>query len=655
MDLLKTGMGFLANPTGALAEAGKNLVNPENMEAGTIEAITGLLGTSILHDPHKEATDALKNPGVKRSFWQTIIYGFKKYVATWGILLGILAEGTSMITGRIQKSSENPSKWLSTISWAAQLAAPACLIGSIYGQYSGAADKVANIDPTIFLRSKGNEIIDKFGFAKTRGENDLKAARDKTIELGSHGNEDIQRTIKSVSSNPVKSVIFGPEGSGKADLADKIADSISTFEENNPNTDEKRKVVVERFNCSEIVNALLEDPTQSKYLPLVSAALKKAKLPGLKSLTGPQLIDAVIYGIQQRIDNAKNQRKERLVVELIDVHRLWSLAITKEGLNVALISKIENALCDLLNKDNKYDIVITSDFLGDKTFGLDTLYGAVLKELKQDNVGKKLYECVKALSESINIPEPDDIIKAQVIVSAIFKKNVQDDETRDRAGAVCDAIKRSFEIKLNEICEKHKSDVRQLYKEGKGFYKEERYAADITKHYIDKAKFESLTHGDISSVMSLMSSDEIEKIKQALLSYNAENQLLAVKPLVNKLIEKAQHIDSSRDDIKQQVQRKTGEMSTDKAKIELEIDTTKQNNIARENKIKYLEREYTELINVMLREDQEKLEERLKHQVRGRSIIEMIEDFRSLGDINDSALFEIPIIIQFKQLRKRIH
>lgn len=550
------------DPLGTAWDMAKGAADPEKLISapGMLEKVTGYAGRSILVDPTTEATEALKNPnGVKRDFFGTIFHFLKKRVVTLGILGGILFWVASIVIGKVQSASENPNPLLGTIAMGAKALILAAPIASIYGQIMRNVEKVANIDPSIFLRSKGNEIIEKFDFAKKVNEAALKKAKEKTIVLSSSEKSRETAIIQNISKDkPIKSIIMGPESSGKVALANKISAQISEVEAVSA---DKRAVVVETINCSEVLTKLRQQASQNQSLKEFFSALT-SQIPGL-ALSGPQLAEAVIYGVEQRIDVAKNQGNERRVVQLINVESLWWLAARKEGPDTDLISKIENALCSLLSKDNKYDIIITSNVPGDKTLGLNTIYG---EHLKQTNLGESLSKSVDALySESISINNLDDSTKLQVIASAIAQKLNIPDERTIRV-PISKAIEYMTRNRLVEIDTEFETAVKNSKATGEPFYMEDQISK-IRDFYTTIEKFKNLKTGDVYSLMDKITVSD--NVKENLLNVtNNEEKKKAALYIIDEFI-KFENLDPlGMQTVEEQVKAKETEMQNTKRSLE---------------------------------------------------------------------------------------
>ncbi len=529
------------DPLGTAWDMAKGAADPEKLISapGVIEKVTGIAGRSIIVDPTQEATERLKNPkGPKRDFFGTIFHFFKKRVATWGILAGILAWLASIGIGKYQSSSENPNPLLGTVSMVAKALIFAAPAASVWGQITKNVEKVANIDPSIFLRSKGNEIIEKFQLIKKVEENTLKEDKNKTMLLN-HSEKSTETTIiQNISKDkPVKSIIIGPENSGQGTLANKISAQIAEVEAS-ASTD-KREVVVEVLDCVDALVKLRQQASQNPgWKDLVSGLT--SQLPRIGSLSSDQLADSVIYGIEQRIDEAKNQGNKRLVVQLKNIDVLWRLAAKKDGVDLDLISKIEAALCDLLNKDNKYDVVITSNVPNDKTLGLLAMCGSEF--LKQHKVGENLPMCVEALeSDSLSISALDDTTKIQAIASAIVQKlNISDE--RVIRGQISKAIEYRLRGRHNEIVKEFDAAVINSKKTRQALYTED-YVEKIRDYYTAAERFKKLGSGDIYSLMAKITVPD--NVKNNLLNGKDDEKEKAALYIIDELINKSENITSS--------------------------------------------------------------------------------------------------------------
>lgn len=558
-------LSFLWNPAGAAKDLAKDLFNPENLAANLqnkpkiVEKITGVLGTSLLVDVNKEFTQTLQNPqGAKKGAWGSSVHFLKKYVATWGILGGLLAGIGSLVTGRMQKLNETPNPWLGTITGALRFLVLAFPAASIWGQVSGAVNRVANIDTSLFLKGKGNEILNKFGFAKTVTKEDLEKTKQARIILSPSEERRIENHLTEVSAKPVKCLVIGPQSSGKAETVGKIACRIHEFE-TLENTQNKREVVVEKIDCAEVIEKLQQKAGQNQLLSDI-AGLLPGKFSGLISLDGYQLAPAVIYGIQQRIDNAKAQGNKRLVVELVNVDKLWDLAKRTEGIDLGVISEIEDALCSLLNKSNEYDVLVTSSIADDKTLGLHAKYASLGDDFKKSGVGNKLSEAVNALEPVMISPlEKNKSTKAQIIASALKSLNVDE---KAIAELVTKKAKERFDVGYARLVSSIKNDIRKSAATGDDADLE--IGLDkIRELLIDRHRFDNLRHGQIPSALSGSVKDKFIQ------EWNQGNKDSAIEQLITVLIDKSDDLDSStREAIDKRVGEIKNELLEDKRNIE---------------------------------------------------------------------------------------
>ena len=593
MSIVDTALNFATGGAyGTAKQAVSNVVNTDDlMKPGTLEKATGWAATSIIVDPTTEAEEKLKNPkGVKRDFFGTIFHFLKKRVATWGILAGVISWLASMGIGKYQSSVENPNPLLGTVAMVAKALIVAAPAASIYGQVMRNDRKVANIDPSIFLRSKGNEIINKFEFAKTVSEADLKDSKEKNIVLTPSEKSIEIAILQNVSKDkPVKSIIMGPESSCKSVLANKIATRV--LESENASTD-KQAVDIETIDCANVVIKLRQQASQNQPLKEVFSALT-SQIPAMGSLIGDQLAEAIIYGIEQRIDEAKTQGNKRLVVQLRNVDALWKLAIKKDNsVDVQLISNIEAALCQLLNKDNKYDVVVTSNVPNDKTLGLSALCAEAF--LKEHKIGGDMAIAVSALeSELLSISALDDTTKIPVIASAIAQKfNINDESTKKALTAqVSKAIEYKLKGRFDEIIKEFDVAVTNSKKTGQPLYIDD-YVQKIRDHYISVERFRKLGSGKIYSLMDKITIPDNVR-NSLLIGQNDENsnekKKIAALSIINDLINMSDNITSSeRQKIEEDVRGNKVDLEKRRTDVENKDETCKKVYRDNEDTINYI-------------------------------------------------------------------
>ena len=554
------GNALTGGAYGTAKQALNSVGNSEDLlKPGMIVTVTGIAGRSILINPTKEATELLKNPKSKnKGFWDKIIHFLKKRVATWGILTGVIAWFASFGIGRVQSSSENPNALLGTVGMVAKALIFAAPAASVWGQVAKNVEKVANIDPSIFLRSKGNEIIEKFKLANRVNESTLKESKEKTFILTPSEKSSETAIIQNISRDKtIKSIIMGPENSGKATFANKIAATVAEVE---ASASDKREVIVETIDFIDVLVNLRQQVSQNSGLKEVFTAIT-SQVPGIGALSGDQLADAIIYGAEQRIDEAKADGNKRLVVVLKNIECLWELARKKDGVDFGLISNIEVAICSLLNKDNKYDVVITSNIPGDKTLGLVKTYGAEV--IKQNKVGEALYRCVELLeSDSLNIGVLDRTAKTQLITSAVAQSLGIADEKLIR-GQIYKAIEYRSKERLNEIFKEFETAAKDPDEE---LFIED-HIQRIRDYYTSLAKFENLSSGEIYSLLSKMTISN--QVKTELLGDDNSKKQIAALSIIDELISRANDLDSlEKKAVEENVQGKKAEMESRKNTIE---------------------------------------------------------------------------------------
>lgn len=636
---------------GTAKQAVGNVVNTDDlMKPGTLEKATGWAATSLLVDPTKEAEEKLKNPkGVERGLSGTIVHFVKKRVVTWGILGGAIAWLASFGIGKYQSSVENPNPLLGTVVMVAKALIFVAPAASIYGQVMRNDQKVANIDPSIFLRDKGNEIINKFSFAKTVSEADLKDDKEKNIVLTPSEKSSEAAIFQNISQDkPIKSIIMGPESSCKATLANKISARISEVETKSGSP--INKVEVEVIDCADAVVKLRQQASQNQPLREVFSALT-SQIPIMGALSGDQLAEAIIYGIEQRIDEAKNQRDKRLVVQLRNIDALWKLAVKKDNsVDTPLISNIETALCNLLNKDNKYDVVITSNAPDDKTLGLLTMLGTNgEKFLEEHKLGGDLATAISALdSESLSVSPLNDTTKIPVIASAIAQKLSIDDEKLIRV-QISNAIEYKLKGRFNEILKEFDAAVPDSKQ---ALYLED-YVQEFRDYYTAVQRFRNLSSGNIYSLMDKIAISE--DVKKNLLSNNNDKKESAALYIITELINRSDNISSSeKAKIEEQVKGNKNELETRKTNIEEEVKNTNQAEQRKVDILKGLELRYAERIKSMLESDEQQIQKILENPIRQLVIMKMIKDFESLGDLANPKLSSNPLIVNYIKLIGRL-
>ncbi len=653
----------IRDPLGTAWDMAKNAVNPDELvkDANFVQTVTGLAGRSILIDPTKEAAEMVKNPkGAKQDFLSTIVHFLKKRVATWGVLAGIIAGITSLVAGKVQRSSENPNPLLGTVVMAARALIFAGPAASVWGQVMKNVEKVANVDPSVALKGQGNEIIEKLNLAPTRSLADLnKSIEEQPFAFNPDENSEAERIIGNVSTQPVKCIVVSEGGSGGEQLLDRIAKEIIEAESKNPSG--PREVVVQKINCVEVLQKLLYNSQgqSDDFKKEISGFLSKLT-GGTVSLSGHHFSSPVVYGIQQRIDIAKSQN-QRLVIELTNVDSLWALARGANGqVDYRLVEAIIDGLSGLLHKGNNYDVLVTSNQPHETVFGLSTVYNAEqVKALNEAHIPDALINVLNELqqNETLKIALPSNNVRAKII-ALMLTKDLQITNKQDEVGKLAKRIEKKineqFKDSRNKIIAEIKTNIKLSSEKNEDFDFEEELNK-IRQLHREERRFNSLKQEQVSrAITEVIKNTFVNEVNAHGINSTETDSLIKEKILPALIGQSIGLTQEDNEHANEQVTKLRNELQAEKNNIILRQQEKDKTYTEDQEKLKNLRIKHSTKISDMLKLDDNKLSETISNPINQDVIRMMIRDFDNLDSTNPK-IIEDPLFIQFHKLLDKIY
>lgn len=611
-------VGMATNPAGALmnmagqafggGQGGQQVQQMLQQLAGaggnksTLDKISGFLGKSVLIDPKKEfeIRQKEKEQG-KAGFLNSLIFFLKKYVVSWGVVVSAVSAIVTFLTGRILQTQENPNVWLNTLNGITRLGALIGVVGSVWGQISGAVGRVYGDSKPLFI-GKGKEIVDKLKQSVNNDELAKKADRTDLI-FDDRIQAQIERATKQIDK-PTKTVVIGYPESGKKEILEQIAGKIIKHE-----TTKNSPVSILKLDGKDICDALRK---LSENTPLGQSILSLVNIEGLSGVlppSGPELLPTVIYGIQEKLEESKsNGSNQRLVIELTRVNQLWSLARNSDGSpNVELLAGIEKALCDLLNND-KYDVLLTADaYPQDDTLGMYATFYQHREALSQTGIGIGLKDSLNKINQ-IKIDIPEDEPKAGILASYLINNkrnlkiggqvfNVETTNSED----LTTLIQQGIHARFKYVEERNK----------KVELKAELTADEVIDVDLNKLRREASSQWENKERLNTLSYGQIITAMNSLLQ--RQGSVIDLDTIINELVSHSKPLEQSRlDEISKTVDAWIGQIKGARAQEQKRREELEVNQQARERAVSELERTNSRTLDAIIKNENMRQDQALK-------------------------------------------